>query len=99
MDLNKLLVCRLSLALPLIVSCMANSADGPSGPEQRELSTLASTSLTALAKRSPNEFKAAVAAFKDATLGSVLFSRASRSSCSARFRRLACRGDTSEEEH
>jgi hypothetical protein len=39
------------------------AADGPLSPEQRELSTLAHSSLTALAKRSAAEFRTAAAAF------------------------------------
>ena len=52
-----------SLALPLIVGCLSVAADGAVSAEQRELSTLAHTSLTALAKRSAAEFRAAAAAF------------------------------------
>ena len=53
----------LSLALPLIIGCLSISADGAVSAEQRELSALAHTSLTALAKRSPHEFRTVAAAF------------------------------------
>ena len=57
----------LSLALPLIINCMHLQADGTPSAEAKELSTMASNSLTALAKRSVNEFKAAAATFAPET--------------------------------
>ena len=57
----------LSLALPLIINCLSLAADGPVSPEQKELATLANSSLTALAKRSPAEFRNAAAGFSTDT--------------------------------
>ena len=57
----------LSLTLPLIINCLSLAADGPQGDEQRALTTLAHTSLTALAKRSPAEFRNAAAGFSNDT--------------------------------
>jgi len=57
------LVTLLSIALPLLVQCMWVAADGTPSPPQKELSALSHASFTALAKRSPNEFRAAVASF------------------------------------
>ena len=61
------LVAMLSLSLPLIISCLWLAADGTPAPEQHALTTLAHTSLTALAKRSPTEFRNAAANFSAET--------------------------------
>eukprot|EP00965_Chrysotila_dentata_P221096 6192190-Pleurochrysis_carterae.AAC.6 len=57
----------LSLSLPLFVGCMWLAKDGTPDAAQKEVSTLVHASLTALAKRSPADFRAAVAAFSAET--------------------------------
>ena len=53
----------LSLTLPLIVGCLHVNADGAQTADDKALATLAHTSLTALAKRSPEHFRAVVGMF------------------------------------
>ena len=57
----------LSVTLPLLVGCMHLGADGKPSQSTKELSMLAHASFTALAKRSPNEFRAAVSWFTSET--------------------------------
>jgi len=57
----------LSLVLPLLVGCLRVSTDGPSSPEEKELSTLAHSSITALAKRAPDSFRAVATTFSAET--------------------------------
>jgi len=57
----------LSLTLPLLIGCLHVSVDGPASPKAKELATLAHSSITALAKRSPNEFRTAAANFSAET--------------------------------
>ena len=57
----------LSLALPLIINCLSLASEAPLTAAQRELSTLAHSSLTALAKRSAAEFRTVCAAFSPET--------------------------------
>ncbi|KAL1520667.1 hypothetical protein AB1Y20_022238 [Prymnesium parvum] len=61
------LVTCLSIVLPLLVGCMWLAADGAPSATQKELSALAHASFTALAKRSPNEFRSAVGSFSPGT--------------------------------
>jgi len=57
----------LSLLLPLLIGCMWLGRDGAPDAVQKELSTLAHASITALGKRHTAEFRQAVAAFSDET--------------------------------
>ena len=57
----------LSLVLPLLVGCLSVSSDPPPSPARRELASLAHASVTALAKRSPAEFRDAASGFSPET--------------------------------
>jgi hypothetical protein len=57
----------LSLTLPLVVQCMHVAADGAADAAAKELSTVAHSSFTALAKRYPAEVRAVAAGFDEGT--------------------------------